>query len=249
MHAGHAIRKAMSGLLLAVLLASDAWATPPGQDKTPATPTSRWEEGQPGCTFSRDDDGKYRYGFWTADFGIVLAVDSQELEKVRRRAQPIFALQLTVHYRGKDSLDVAPGKITVEFVKHYHDVHSSLDPDDLSHKQRNDAAALAEETEREIRKHPERKEERKNVIAARQEDAAEMIEFLNTRSLRAAKLDLGHPEVSGWVLFSTKSKWIGELQKQEEFVLRVPLESRVVEFPFSLPPSEGDLILRRRPEN
>ena len=75
-----------------------------------------------------------------------------------------------------------------------------------------------------------------------------MIEFLNTRSLRAVTLDSGHPEVSGWVLFSTKSKWVDELRKQEEFVLRVPLEGRVVEFPFSLPPSEGDLILRRRPE-
>jgi hypothetical protein len=31
-------------------------------------------------------------------------------------------------------------------------------------------------------------------------------------------------------------------------VLRVPLGNRIVEFPFSLPPSEGDLILRRRPE-
>jgi len=27
------------------------------------------------------------------------------------------------------------------------------------------------------------------------------------------------------------------------------LQGQVVEFPFSLPPSEGDLILRRRPEN
>jgi hypothetical protein len=249
MRAGRAVREAMSGLLLATLLASVAGATLRGPEKAPATSTSRWEEGQPGCTFSRDDDGKYRYGLWTADFGIVLAVDSQELEKVRRRAQPIFALQLTVHYRGKNSLDVAPGKITMEFVKHYHDVHIAFDPDDLSVKQRDDAAALAEETEREIRKHPEKKEEKKNMLAARQKDAAEMIDFLNTRSLRAAKLDPGHPEVGGWVLFSTKSKWIGELRKQEEFVLRVPLEGRVFEFPFSLPPIEGDMILRRRPEN
>ncbi len=249
MRAGHAVRKAMSGLLLAVPLASAAWATPPGQDKAPATSTLRWEEGQPGCTFSRDDDGKYRYGLWTADFGIVVAVDSQELEKVRRRSQPIFALQLTAHYRGKDSLDVAPGKITLEFVKHSHDVRSSLDPDDLANKQRNDTDSLMTETEREIRKHPEQKEKKEGVLAARQKDTAEMIEFLNTRSLRAVRLDPAHPEASGWVLFSSKSKWIGDLQKQEEFVLRVQLEGRVVEFPFSLPPSEGDLILRRRSEN
>ena len=168
---------------------------------------------------------------------------------MRRRAQPIFALQLTAHYRGNDSFDIAPGKITLEFVKHYHDVHSSLDPDGLASKERNDTDTLATETEREIRKHPEKKEEKEGLLAVRQKDAAEMIKFLNTRYLRAVRLEPGNPEASGWVLFSTKSKWIGDLQKQEEFVLRVPLAGRVVEFPFSLPPSEGDLILRRRPEN
>jgi hypothetical protein len=249
MRAGHTHREALSNLMLAVFFASAAWATDGVPDKAPATSASRWEEGQPGCTFSRDDDGKYRYGFWTADFGIVLAVDSQELEKVRRRAQPLFALQLTVHYRGTDFLDVAPDKVTLEFVKHYQDVHGALDPDELSRKQRNDADSLAEETEREIRKHPEKKEEKGAALAARQKDAADMIEFLKMRSLRAARLNPGHPEVSGWVLFSTKSKWIDGLQKQEEFVLRVPMQGRVVEFPFSLPLSEGDLILRQRPGN
>ena len=57
-----------------------------------------------------------------------------------------------------------------------------------------------------------------------------------------------HPEATGWVLFDTNSKWIDGLKKQEQFVLRVAIEKRVVEFPFSLPPSEGDLILRSRPE-
>ncbi len=245
MRAGHV--RTTIGLLLALVPAGSA--SPSGPDKTTATPTLRWEEGQPGCTFSRDDDGKYRYGFWTADFGIVLAVDSQELEKARRRGQAIFAVLLTMHYRGKDSVDVAPGKITLEFVKHYHDAHPALDPDSLATKQQNDADALAEETEREIRKHPEKKEQQEAMVAARQKDAAELIEFLKTGSLRAITLDSGHPEASGWVLFSTKSRWIDDLQKQEEFVLRVPLGNKIVEFPFSLPPSEGDLILRRRPEN
>ena len=159
MRAGRAVRDTTSGLLLAVLLVSAARATSPGPDKAAVAPTLRWEEGQPGCTFRRDDDGKYRYGFWTADFGIVLAVDSQELEKARRRGQAMFAVLLTMHYRGKDSVDVTPGKITLEFVKHYHDAHPALDPDSLATKQQNDAEALAEETEREIRKHPEKKEQ------------------------------------------------------------------------------------------
>ncbi len=75
MPAGDVVRT-MIGLLLALVFAASA--TPPGPDKTSVTLALRWEEGQPGCTFSRDDDGKYRYGLWTADFGIVLAVDSQE---------------------------------------------------------------------------------------------------------------------------------------------------------------------------
>jgi hypothetical protein len=249
MRAVHAVRKAMSGLLLTVLLASAASANPPRQEKAEATSTVRWEEGQPGCTFSRDDDGKYRYGFWSVDFGIVLAVDSQELEKIRRRGQPIFGVLLTIRYRGEDWLDVAPGRITLEFVKHYHDIHGSLDPNILAKQEQSDADALTQGTEREIRKHPEKKEQKEAELAARQKDDAEMIEFLKTRSLRPAKLDSGYLEVSGWVLFSTKSKWIDDLQKQEEFVLRVPLGDGIVEFPFSLPPSEGDLILRSRPEN
>jgi hypothetical protein len=249
MRASYVVRKAMNSLLLAVLLASAGGLILRASDTAPATPTSRWEEGEPGCTFSRDDDGKYRFGFWTADLGIILAVDTQELEKVRRRAEPIFALELTVHYRGKASLDLAPAKIALEFTKHYHDVHSALDPDSLASKEQNDADALVAQTESDIRQHPAKRDEKEAMLAARQKDAAEMIKFLNTRSLRPTKLDPQHSEASGWVLFSAKSKWIGELQKQEGFVLRVPLENRVVEFPFSLPPSEGDLILRRRPEN
>jgi hypothetical protein len=142
---------------------------------------------------------------------------------------------LTIHYRGKDSLAVAPGKIVLEFVKHYHNVQSALDPDLLIVEQQN----LIEETGR----------EKAAVFAARQKDTAEMIEFLKTRTLRPATLDRIHPDANGWVLFSTKSKWIDRLRKQEEFLLRVPLENQVIEFPFVLPPSEGDLILRHRPKS
>ena len=248
MRHGRVVRAAISLSVVAHLIAA-AGASPPSRDKTSSATVLRWEEGRPGCTFSRDDDGKYRYGFWTADFGIILAVDSQELEKVRRRAQPILALHLTLRYRGKDSLAVAPGNITLEFVKHYHDVHSTLDPGNLADREQGDADALAGETQREISKHPAKKVGKEAMLEARQKDAADMIEFLTTRTLRAGKLDSDHPEATGWVLFSIKSKWIGELQKEEEFLLRVPFGNQVVEFPFSLPPSEGDLILRRRSEN
>src|SRR5579863_6852967 len=126
------LRSEIFGLIAMVLgfslsLTSVRATSLPGKDKAQAAPTLRWAEGEPGCTFSRDDDGKYRYGLWTAGFGIVLAVDSQELEKVRRRAEPMFAVLLSVHYRGQDSLEIMPGKVTLEFVKHYHDVHAALD--------------------------------------------------------------------------------------------------------------------------
>jgi hypothetical protein len=248
MGAGLDIRKIIWALLSVVLLAPGG-TIPLSSAQNSATSTLRWEEGQPGCTFSRDYDGKYRYGFWTDDFGVVLAVDSQELERERRRAQPILGLELEVHYRGKDSIGFEPGKITLEFIKHYHDVHAAIDPDQLAIKEQAYADSLEEETARAIRKHPRKKDAKEAMLSAGQKDVADMIEFLKTRSLRAATLDDSHPEATGWVLFTVKSKWIDELQKQEEFVLRVPLSNRAAEFQFSLPPSEGDLILRHRPEN
>jgi hypothetical protein len=247
------LRSAIFGLIAMVLgfslSSTRAQATSlPGKDKAQAAPTLRWAEGEPGCTFSRDDDGKYRYGLWTAGFGIILAVDSQELEKVRRRAEHILSLELTVRYRGDGSLDVAPANFTLEFVKHYNDIHRTLDPDEMISKQNSEEEALPEETARAIRKHPEKKSEKEAARADRQQDIAEMIKFLTTRSLRPVKLDAVKPETVGWIFFSTQSKWIDELGKQEEFVLRIPAEGRVIEFPFLLPPGEGDLILRRRPE-
>ncbi len=35
-------------------------------NNTSRIPAVRWDEQRPGCTFSRDDDGKYRYGLSTA---------------------------------------------------------------------------------------------------------------------------------------------------------------------------------------
>jgi hypothetical protein len=53
-----------------------------------------------------------------ACFGFASAnLAAQELQKARCRGQAMFAVLLTLHYRGKDSVDLAPGKITLEFVK------------------------------------------------------------------------------------------------------------------------------------
>jgi hypothetical protein len=206
----------------------------------------RWDESRPGCTFSRTADGKYHYGLWSDDVSITVAVDSQELEKVRRRHEPFFGVLLSVRYRGQDALDVSAENASLEFVKHFQVVQTSLDPDDFSAQVQNDADELDHQTAREIEKHPEQKESKELFMRAFQKDAAELLEFLSKNSLRPVRLSPANAEVSGWVLFSTRSKWIGGWKKQEEFVLRVPLAGKIFEFPFRLPPKEGEFILRRR---
>ena len=216
------------------------------QHDKPAALKLRWSEGQPGCTFSADDDGRYRYGLWTNDFGIVLAVDSQELQKASHRTEPIFAALLTLRYRGTNSLSLGPGAITLEFVKHSHDLHPAVDPDELAARFNADSERFATTTEHDIRKHPKKREELETALQEHQKNVAEMRAFLDGRSLRTLTLDPTHPEASGWVYFSASSRWIGDWKKQEEFVLRIALPDQVVEFPFNLPPSADDLLLRRR---
>jgi hypothetical protein len=228
---------------MVLTLAATAWA----EKKEPVLPVLRWSEGLPGCTFSADDDGRYRYGLWTDDLGIVLAVDSQELQKSMLRTFPVFAALLTLHYRGQDSRSLKPENVSLEFVKHSHDVQTAIDPGDLATKFWNDGANFAAETEQEIQKHPEKRVEKEIVLQAHQKNVGEMLEFVKTRGLREIKLDPGRPEGDGWVFFSARSKWVGDWNKQEEFVLRISLPEKTVEFPFLLPPSRGDFLLRRRP--
>jgi len=209
----------------------------------------RWGEGQSGCTFSADDDGKYRYGLWTDDYGITVAVDAQELQKAVRRIEPLFALWITVHYRGATSISLKPDVIRLEFLKHEHDVERSLDPENLATRLQADADALAVATEREIRKHPEKKAAKESALQSHLQDVLETENFLKARSLRTATLDPDHADTSGWVFFHARSKWIGDWKTQEEFVLRVSVGQQVIQFPFALPPSAGDLLLRRRPSN
>jgi hypothetical protein len=206
----------------------------------------RWAEDQPGCTYSRGDDGKYRYGLWAGDLGIVLAVDDRELQIIRHRIEPIFGIQLTIRYRGNGNLNLGPNEITLQFIKHFKVVQPALDPDDYSEKIQSDADALDEETRRAVAKHPEEKQVREARLQDYQKSVSELIEFLGRNSLRAAHLDRATPETSGWVFFNTDSKWLGSWKSQEEFVLRVPLAGKVFEFPFKLPAEQGELLLRKR---
>jgi len=217
-----------------------------GENKAAAKTTVRWSEEQPGCTYSRGDDGKYRYGLWSGDVGLVVAIDARELQLVRHRVEPIFGVLLTIRYRGTDSLDTGPGGINLQFMKHFKVVESALDAENYSQKIQSDADAQDDQTRRDVAKHPEEKPAREARLQEYQKSVNELIEFLSRNSLRTAHLDRTNPEVSGWVFFSTKNKWLGGWKAQEDFVLRVPLAGKIFEFPFKLPPKPGELILQKR---
>src|SRR4029077_18519269 len=95
--------------LLPILVAA-AWAGAVPKKQPKDFSTVRWTEGQPGCTFVRGNDGKYRWGLWTDYLGITLTVDSQELQRTRRRLEPLFGVTLTLRYRGAGTLDLQPDK-------------------------------------------------------------------------------------------------------------------------------------------
>jgi hypothetical protein len=230
-------------MVSASLLCQKSSASDKNKSKIPAV---RWDEEHPGCTFTRGDDGKYRYGMWSDDVGITMSVDSQELEKVHRRHEPFFAVMVDVRYRGQTSLEFAVDHISLEFVRHYHVQQIALDPDDFSDSVQSDADTLNDQTARQVEKHPEQKEQKEAVVRAFLKDAAELEEFVGKNSLRPTKLSPGHEETTGWVLFNTNSKWIGKWKKQEDFILRVPAQGKVFEFPFRLPPKPGETILRKR---
>jgi len=240
-----------AAMLAALLLGGASLVFPvsfraePGKDK-PKIPAVRWDEEHPGCTFSFGDDGRFRYGLWSDDVGVTLSVDSQELEKVHRRHEPFFAVLVNVRYRGQAALELDTENFSLEFVKHFRVVQTPLDPEAFAQKVQDDADTVDYEAAREAQKHPQRKEEKEAYVRAFQKDSAELLEFVNKNSLRPTRLGPGNPETSGWVLFSTNSKWIGGWKKQEEFILRVPVDGKIFEFPFKLPPKPGEVLLRKR---
>ena len=242
----------LAGLFLAAVFPSTTSAASGNNaqynaKKQSASPTLRWSETQPGCTFSLTEDGKYRYGLWSEDAGIILSVDAREVQIIRHRIEPIFGVLLTIRYRGTASLEVSPDAITLEFMKHFKVVRTSLDPDDYIQKIQADADTLDDETRRMVAKHPEEKQARDARLQEYQKSVSELIEFLGKNSLRTAHLDRGNPEVNGWVFFDTNNKWLGDWKSQEEFILRLPLAGTIFEFPFKLPPKAGELLLRKRP--
>lgn len=179
---------------------------------------------------------------------MVLGVDRQELEKIPHRATPFLGVFLTFRYKGVRQFQVQQNRFALEFVKHHQVVKSSLDPDNLLQHLQENVDDLTDEIEHhDVRKHPEQKQKKETELQARLKDYTEMMDFVSTRALHATILDASNSSASGWVFFGIKDKWIGPWRKPEQFILRLPVENLIVEFPFSLPPQEGKVELRRRP--
>jgi hypothetical protein len=237
---------ALADFLVTALVCPLIFAMPAEGKEKSGPPTVRWSEDQPGCTFSTTEDGKYRYGLWSGDVALILSVDAREVQIIRHRIEPIFGVRLTIRYRGTEGLDATPGAVTLQFMKHFKVIQTAIDPDDYTQKIQSDADAQDDETRRILAKHPEERQVREARLQEYQKSVSELIEFLGKNSLRKGHLDRGDPEMSGWVFFSTDSKWLGGWKAQEEFVLRLPLNGTVFEFPFKLPPKAGELLLRKR---
>jgi hypothetical protein len=131
-------------------------------------------------------------------------------------------------------------------MQHFKITQSTLEPDVYIQKIQEDADAFDDETKRAVGKHPAEKQVRETRLQDYQKSVNELIEFLSKNSLRTAHLDRANPDVRGWVFFDTKSKWLGGWKAQEEFVLRIPLDGKVFEFPFKLPPEKGEFLLQKR---
>jgi hypothetical protein len=231
----------MTGFLF--LFSRNSSATTPEQKQV-----LRWSEGTPGSAFAANPDGTYRYGLAANDVSVTLAVDSLELDKTRRRIEPLLAIFLTLHYSGSSALELDTRKITLEFVDHFHDRRPAIDPGELARRLKLESAAFSQKTEREIAQHPQKKAELEAALADHNQALRAMVDFLGVKALRSATANPERQQMSGWVFFATRSKWVGELSKQEDFVLRVPVGTLVIEFPFTLPPSQSDINLRTRPE-
>ena len=217
------------------------------QAKKKNFPAVRWTSGAPGCSFERGSDGRYRWTMSDQDLEISLIVDSQELAKSRHRYYQVFAVYVAVIYKGSGKFEF-PADLRLEFVRHHDIVEGFFDPIELQNRLQNDVDSKIFETERQIKKHPETSDEKTAILRQYQKEIAEFIEFLTTQYLEPATLNPGNPEAHGYVFFATQNKWIRPLNDHEDFVLGLWMKDRIWQFPFSLPPTPGDLILRAPPE-
>lgn len=209
--------------------------------------TLHWSDGAPGCTVRRSEDGRTYYNLETTDFDLSLAVDNQELEKIRHRTIPMLGVLISFTYKGTEPLALQPSQSTLEFSKHFQVVQRSLNPDSTLQLLQQDMDEVTDEvTHHQLRKHPELKDAKESELQQRLKDYTEMMDFLSTSTLRETEVDGSKASASGWIFFGTQNRWIGPWRRPEQFVFRIPIGKAVVEIPFELPPKGGKIELRPR---
>jgi hypothetical protein len=206
----------------------------------------RWSEDKPECALAASD-GMHRYSTSYETLKVTLAVDDNELKKTDRTAEHLFSVLVTVNNHGTQAIRIYPGEIKLELVQHHHITARAEEPDDLAHRIQLDSDETIHQSEKMLKKHPEKKESLEYRLKANVELVARWEEFLSTQALRDTTVDSGRPEVTGWIFFSTKSKWFGGWKQEENFVLRIPVGKHIFEFPFKLPIGEIPKLQKRGP--
>lgn len=234
---------------IALAVWASLWATSVHAGGKKNLPSVRWTAGAAGCRFERRDDGKYGWTMTGSDLIVTLLMDSQELTKSRHRFYHPVSAYIAVTYTGKERFEF-PADARIEFADHHHVVEAYLDPTELSTRLQNDIDTAVFDTEREIKKNPKVADEKTARLRVYQKEGSEFIEFLSNQTLDSNTVWLtpGSPEAHGWVFFATSNKWIGPLKSHENFVISVWMKDKVWQFPISMPPVEGELILRKPPE-
>jgi hypothetical protein len=237
------VNRISNWLIIALVLAAPAGAA---KKKSPTVPTLRWNRGAAGCTLDQTaSDSLDRYTITQDIWVVTLAVDPRELTQSQRRAGHVVSLLLSVRNMGTTPLSVQQSKASLEFVKHSQWQFSSWDPDNLANHIQNQTDDLMHQTDKDLNQRPEHVEKNENRLREHQKLVSEMLDFLSTKGLKDATLDGARPEVSGWVFFPSRGKWVGDWKKTEEFVFRIPIGDWIVEFPFQLPPASRPQLKER----
>ena len=229
--------------VLALFVLAASLAAPAKATKKPSN-VVRWDESNPECSASAGD-GMQRYSISYETLKVALAVYDNELQRTNRTAEHVFSVLVTINNRGTEPVSVSPHDIGLELVQHHRTVMRGQYPDELARRMQANSDELVYQSEKKLKKHPDEKEPVEYRLKAHEQLVVRWQQFLTTQALRESKVDSGRPEVTGWVFFLTRNKWLGSWKDKEDFVIRIPVGKRVFEFPFTLPP-ENRPVLRTR---
>src|ERR1700690_2247629 len=141
--------------------------------KKPPPSAVRWTAGAPGCSFERGTDGRLRWTMSDKDFDMTLLVDSQELAKSQHHGfYRVLAVYLAVNYKGPGRFEF-PADLRLQYVRHHEVIESMMDPAMLQNKLQNDLDSKVFDTERQIKKHPELKDEKTARLRIDEKEGAE----------------------------------------------------------------------------